>query len=62
MADVEITGRPNGPYMVQGAVSLKDGEGNEISVEGDPIFLCRCGQSSNKPFCDGTHRDNGFEG
>ena len=27
-----------------------------------PLFLCRCGQSSNKPFCDGTHRKVKFEG
>lgn len=62
MADVEITGRPNGPYMVQGSVTLKDSEGKEISVEGDPIFLCRCGDSSKKPFCDGSHKESGFEG
>ena len=61
MADTIITGRPNGPYMVQGPIKLQDADGNEISVEGDPIFLCRFGGSSNKPFCDGTHRDSGFE-
>jgi CDGSH-type Zn-finger protein len=30
--------------------------------DGDPVFLCRCGGSANKPFCDGTHKRNGFQG
>ena len=61
MADTTVIGRPNGPFMVQGPVKLQDAEGNEINVDSDPIFLCRCGDSSNKPFCDGTHGKNGFE-
>ena len=56
MADVTVTPRNNGPYMVQGPISIVDAQGNEISVDSDPIFLCRCGGSSNKPFCDGTHK------
>ena len=61
MADATVTGRPNGPFMVSGPIKLQDAEGKEISVDSDPIFLCRCGESSKKPFCDGSHRDNGFE-
>ena len=62
MADeASITPRANGPYMVQGPVKLLDAEGKEYTLESDMIFLCRCGQSSNKPFCDGTHRESGFE-
>ena len=61
MADVTITPRKNGPYMVQGPLKLVDPEGNEFEVKEDVIFLCRCGESSNKPFCDGTHRENSFD-
>src|SRR5512135_1662992 len=66
----------NGPYVVEGDVPLvsktqvvsehgepltwrKDGE---IAVSQGEYHLCRCGQSSNRPFCDGTHRKIGFDG
>ena len=61
MADVTITPRANGPYIVQGDFKVVDVQGNEYSVEGDVISLCRCGESDNKPFCDGSHRSAGFE-
>ena len=61
MNEVTITPRNNGPYMVQGPVKLVSPDGKVIEVEGDPIMLCRCGESAKKPFCDGTHRKNGFE-
>jgi CDGSH-type Zn-finger protein len=50
--------RNNGPYAVRG-VKLIDQDGNEIPAP-ESFALCRCGQSSNKPFCDGTHRTCGF--
>ncbi len=57
MADVKITVRLNGPYMVEGPIELVDQEGNSFKVaEGDKVFMCRCGQSDNKPFCDASHR------
>lgn len=62
MAEVSITPRANGPLMIQGNFKIVDAQGNEYSVEGDVVTLCRCGQSDNKPFCDGTHRDCGFDG
>ncbi|NIP78992.1 MAG: CDGSH iron-sulfur domain-containing protein, partial [Gemmatimonadetes bacterium] len=41
---------------VDGAMELCDADGNRIETQdGKPFFLCRCGQSANKPFCDGTH-------
>ena len=55
-----ITPRDNGPYFVVGMLHIVDAEGNVIISEGG-FALCRCGQSSNKPFCDGTHRSAGFE-
>ncbi len=60
MADVKVTTRKNGPLMVQGAITLIDAEGKEQELGPDPFALCRCGGSSNKPMCDGTHRTNGF--
>ncbi|MCX2727856.1 CDGSH iron-sulfur domain-containing protein [Thermomicrobium sp. 4228-Ro] len=62
MSEVRITVRKNGPYHVQGRVVLVDHEGNEIPYEGDEIWLCRCGGSAKKPFCDGTHKRIGFQG
>ena len=56
-----ITTRPNGPYLVKGAIRLTDAEGKEFALKGDTIALCRCGQSSSKPFCDGTHNRVGFQ-
>ena len=61
MAEVSITPRANGPLLVQGDFKVVDVQGNEYSVEGDVVALCRCGHSDNKPFCDGTHRDCGLE-
>ena len=63
----------NGPYLVTGAIPLsrqtivagRDGESEKWS-EGETFppketyALCRCGQSSTKPFCDGTHKTIGF--
>lgn len=58
MADINV--RPNGPLIVTGDFKLLDSEGNAYTVENERVVLCRCGGSSNKPFCDGTHRTNGF--
>jgi 3-phenylpropionate/trans-cinnamate dioxygenase ferredoxin subunit len=62
MADVEIVVTENGPYRVKGSIRLVDPEGNEIEVIGRDAFLCRCGGSTTKPFCDGTHSKIGFQG
>ena len=56
-----ITTRPNGPYLVKGAIHLVDGDGTNFTLSGDTIALCRCGHSANKPFCDGTHNKQGFQ-
>lgn len=62
MSDVKITVKPNGPYRVEGSVKLVDAEGREWDLSGKPAFsLCRCGASTNKPFCDGTHSKLGFQ-
>ena len=52
---------PNGPLLISGAVRIVDADGNVLH-EGERAALCRCGGSGNKPFCDGTHKKNGFSG
>lgn len=60
--DVTITVRPNGPFRVEGPIKLIDTDGKEIDLTGRPaVSLCRCGASTNKPFCDGTHSKIGFQ-
>lgn len=61
MADVTIRATKNGPYIVDGPIELFDTEGNKITGDKPRIALCRCGASSNKPFCDGTHSKIGFQ-
>ena len=62
-SSVEIKVRLNGPYRVEGPFSLIDADGVPFDVEaGKVIALCRCGGSTTKPFCDGTHSRMGFEG
>ncbi len=56
-----ITVTENGPYMLEGAAEVRDAKAATVSEAGK-VFLCRCGRSSNKPFCDGTHKKVGFEG
>ena len=60
MSDVKIKVSKNGPYIVSGAVILTDAEGNAIPTK-PSIALCRCGASTTKPFCDGTHTNIGFQ-
>lgn len=51
----------NGPLIVSGEFSMTDSKGNEIRVT-NPTYLCRCGHSKNKPFCDGMHKEKNFTG
>ena len=55
MADVTITVRKNGPYVVSGAVEVRDADGNVYPAK-ERLSLCRCGASTNKP---GSYRDPG---
>ncbi len=60
MANVKITATKNGPYKVEGAIELFY-DTTSVATPGLTLFLCRCGASSKKPFCDGTHSKIGFQ-
>jgi CDGSH-type Zn-finger protein len=58
---VTILVRNNGPFVVEGPFRLTDADGAEYDlVPGKKYSLCRCGGSTKKPFCDGTHSRIGF--
>jgi CDGSH-type Zn-finger protein len=62
MRDVTITVRENGPLKITGPFTIVDAEGVPFEVPpGNAVVLCRCGHSSNKPFCDATHKQIGFQ-
>lgn len=57
MPEVTIKARLNGPLLVSGPFTLVDHEGNSYDLAGkETVALCRCGESKNKPFCDGSHK------
>ena len=58
--EVVVTPHANGPYHFDGVIELS-GEGHEGSARFEKPWLCRCGASKNKPFCDGTHKEIPFE-
>lgn len=67
MDATRITPKPNGPLVVEGPVRIVTPDGRELAVpprkDGRPaevVVLCRCGGSATKPFCDGSHKRNGF--
>lgn len=63
MSDVNIRCRQNGPFLVEGPVTVTDHLGNKFSIPADKpaVALCRCGQSARRPFCDGMHNKVGFQ-
>lgn len=56
---LEVRASANGPLLLSGGVRILDADGG-VLYEGERAALCRCGQSGNKPFCDGTHKKVGF--
>jgi CDGSH-type Zn-finger protein len=62
MEETVVRLRENGPIVIQLPVKVIDHLGNEFTIQpGKPaVALCRCGQSANKPFCDGSHKRVGF--
>ncbi|MBI2838434.1 MAG: CDGSH iron-sulfur domain-containing protein [Acidobacteria bacterium] len=62
MAATKITPLANGPLRIEGDFSIVDPHGKEFGLGGrTALSLCRCGQSENKPFCDGSHNRVGFQ-
>jgi CDGSH-type Zn-finger protein len=67
MTDTTIRPKPNGPLVVEGPVTILGPDGAPLPIPlrkdgtaAQVIVLCRCGGSGTKPFCDGTHKRNGF--
>ena len=59
---ITIKVRQNGPYRIEGDdVTVVDWNGQPYEIVKRPIALCRCGASTKKPFCDGTHSKVGFQ-
>ncbi len=60
--DRELTIKPlqDGPLMVAGKLTINTSSGR-LAWKGEKAFLCRCGESKNKPFCDGSHKAAGFK-
>lgn len=56
-----ITAYPDGPLLVRGSYRIVDASGKEVELTRRTVALCRCGKSSQKPWCDGTHKAAGFK-
>ncbi|HVP37981.1 MAG TPA: CDGSH iron-sulfur domain-containing protein [Candidatus Saccharimonadales bacterium] len=62
MAAARITVTDNGSLRVEGDFEVADSEGRCFGLGGRTrVSLCRCGQSQQKPFCDGSHKTHGFQ-
>ena len=51
----KVTVKKNGPIILEGNFRIKGVDGN-TTVSNDKVYLCSCGKSNNKPFCDGEHK------
>jgi len=58
---IEIKAMKNGPLLITGNATFTDENGDISETEGTMFALCRCGESANKPFCDGSHKKADFE-
>jgi CDGSH-type Zn-finger protein len=62
MPATKITVLNNGPIRIEGEFEIQDPNGGVFGLAGRTVIsLCRCGQSANKPFCDGSHNRVGFQ-
>lgn len=63
MSETKMRLRDNGPLVIEGPCVLRDADGNEFPIPADKpvVALCRCGASTRKPFCDGSHKAANFQ-
>jgi CDGSH-type Zn-finger protein len=58
----KVTVLNDGSVRLEGDFTIHDPEGTPFGLAGRTVIsLCRCGQSANKPFCDGAHNRTGFQ-
>lgn len=57
----KISVLPNGPILIEGTIQINLPDG-QVETKENKTFLCRCGHSSKKPYCDGSHKKQGFIG
>lgn len=55
MTSARLIPLPDGPYEVTGPLEIVRRDGERIEPPASTVYLCRCGRSANKPFCDGSH-------
>lgn len=61
MPATKITINPNGSIRIEGDFEIVDSEGKAFGLGGRTVIsLCRCGQTANSPFCDGSHKRTNF--
>ncbi len=60
-AATSIQVSPNGPLLCKGSIEVKKADGT-IELKDNMTAFCRCGASTNKPYCDGSHNKIGFQG
>ena len=60
MTPVRLTPLPDGPFDVVGPLVIARQSGERIEPLPAKVYLCRCGRSANKPFCDGAHARTGW--
>jgi CDGSH-type Zn-finger protein len=60
MTPARLIPLPDGPYEVTGPFEIARRDGEPIEPPASKIYLCRCGRSANKPFCDGSHARTGW--
>lgn len=61
MTRLQLTAMADGPYRVEGEVAILDRDGEPVDPPMPEVYLCRCGRSANKPFCDGSHARTGWK-
>ena len=60
MSAVRVTVLPDGPLEVSGRVEIARRDGEPVESPAPTAYLCRCGRSANKPFCDASHARTGW--